>query len=102
MILVAGDRFLLGIGLEPKVADFWFNQNFDPQLGRPPKNQGEKVNSFSFLTTARIGLRVPIKSLKKVFVKLELLGSYGSTIWPSSQNWPIQNLFGTRYLKFPI
>ena len=24
MILVAGDRFLLGIGLEPKVADFWF------------------------------------------------------------------------------
>ena len=41
MILVAGDRFLLGIGLEPKVADFWFNQNFDPQLGRPPKNQGE-------------------------------------------------------------
>ena len=41
MILVAGDRFLLGIGLEPKVTDFWFNQNFDPQLRRPPKNQGE-------------------------------------------------------------
>ena len=43
MILVAGDRFLLGIGLEPKVADFWNIQNFDPRLGRPPKNQGELV-----------------------------------------------------------
>ena len=41
MILVAGDRFLLGIGLEPKVADFRVTRIFDPQLGRPPKNQGE-------------------------------------------------------------
>ena len=45
MILVAGDRFLLGIGLEPKVADFWNIQNFDPRLGRPPKNQGESVQT---------------------------------------------------------
>ena len=41
MILVAGDRFLLGIGLESKVADFWHLPKFDPQLGRPPKYQGE-------------------------------------------------------------
>ena len=46
MILVAGDRFLLGIGLEPKVADFWFNQNLDPQLRRPPKNQGEPEHNW--------------------------------------------------------
>ena len=46
MILVAGDRFLLGIGLEPKVADFWNIQNFDPRLGRPPKNQGEVKITF--------------------------------------------------------
>ena len=36
-----GGSIFVGIGLESKVADFWFNQNFDPQLGRPPKNQGE-------------------------------------------------------------
>ena len=48
MILVAGDRFLLGIGLEPKVADFWVNQNFDPQLRRPPKKQGERVASSHY------------------------------------------------------
>ena len=40
MILV--ERILLGIGLEPKVADFWHLPKFDPQLGRPPKNQGEE------------------------------------------------------------
>ena len=33
---------LLGIGLEPKVADFRVTRIFDPQLRRPPKNQGEQ------------------------------------------------------------